>query len=320
RQGKYNTIIILLLHGANVTNVNKVNESPLDCSQQYEDCYKLIFLNITIQNVQLQYNRKIILSNDISNGRELNPIQCINIIDDEPKPTNFNYVTDYCVTSDINIDNRITSLNSCTCEDNCTVTDCACVKNTSKSWYDEDGRLVPYPDFVDVPMIFECNPMCSCNALTCNNRVVQRGLTQRFQLFRTEKKGWGIKTLNAIVRGSFVCEYIGEIVHYIDADEREDDSYFFELENHDESFSIDARRYGNFGRFLNHSCSPNLSPIKIFTNHQDMRFPKIAFFAKRDIQPEEELCFDYGEKFWSVKRKLFSCECKSPNCKYSKDT
>lgn len=80
--------------------------------------------------------------------------------------------------------------------------------------------------------------MCSCNALTCNNRVVQRGLTQRFQLFRIEKKGWGIKTLNAIVKGSFVCEYIGEIVNDVDADQREDDSYFFGLDSHVSEFRI----------------------------------------------------------------------------------
>ncbi|KAI4459833.1 g9a isoform b [Holotrichia oblita] len=256
---------------------------------------------------------------DISNGKEINPIQCINVLDSEAKPINFVYVTDYCVTSDINIDNKITSLHSCTCGDNCTVTDCSCVRNSLTNWYDEDGRLVPHFDFADAPLIFECNQMCSCNALTCNNRVVQRGLMQRFQLFRIEKKGWGIKTLNAIVKGSFVCEYIGEIVNDVDADQREDDSYFFGLDSHEESFSIDARKYGNFGRFLNHSCSPNLTPIKVFTNHQDLRFPRIALFANRDILAEEELCFDYGEKFWSVKSKLFQCACGSSNCTYSKE-
>lgn len=84
---------------------------------------------------------------------------------------------------------------------------------------------------LDPPMLFECNPACNCNAITCNNRVVQNGLIQRFQLFRTISKGWGIKTLRFIPKGAYVCEYIGEILSDSEADHREDDSYLFDLDN-----------------------------------------------------------------------------------------
>ena len=30
--------------------------------------------------------------------------------------------------------------------------------------------------------------------------------------------------------------------------------------------------------------------------------------------------FDYGEKFWIIKWKQFTCACKSPKCKYSSET
>ena len=30
--------------------------------------------------------------------------------------------------------------------------------------------------------------------------------------------------------------------------------------------------------------------------------------------------FDYGEKFWIIKYKHFTCTCGSPKCRYSKDT
>ena len=30
--------------------------------------------------------------------------------------------------------------------------------------------------------------------------------------------------------------------------------------------------------------------------------------------------FDYGEKFWIIKWKQFTCTCGSPKCKYSKET
>lgn len=80
-------------------------------------------------------------------------------------------------------------------------------------------------------MLFECNPACDCNRITCNNRVIQHGLTQRFQLFRTKGKGWGLQTLRHIPKGTYVCEYVGEIISDSEADHREDDSYLFDLDN-----------------------------------------------------------------------------------------
>lgn len=85
--------------------------------------------------------------------------------------------------------------------------------------------------YSDPPMLFECNPACDCNRITCNNRVIQHGLTQRFQLFRTKGKGWGLRTLRHIPKGSYVCEYVGEIISDSEADHREDDSYLFDLDN-----------------------------------------------------------------------------------------
>lgn len=85
--------------------------------------------------------------------------------------------------------------------------------------------------FIDPPMLFECNPACDCNRITCNNRVIQHGLTQRFQLFRTRGKGWGLRTLRHIPKGTYVCEYVGEIISDSEADHREDDSYLFDLDN-----------------------------------------------------------------------------------------
>lgn len=54
-------------------------------------------------------------------------------------------------------------------------------------------------------------------------------------------------------------------------------------------YCIDARFYGNISRFLNHMCEPNLFACRVFTTHQDLRFPHIAFFASENIKAGEEL-------------------------------
>ena len=56
-----------------------------------------------------------------------------------------------------------------------------------------------------------------------------------------------------------------------------------------ETYCIDARKYGNVARFINHLCEPNLVPVKVFVDSQDLRFPRICLFASRDINAQEEL-------------------------------
>ncbi|TRZ06152.1 hypothetical protein HGM15179_020955, partial [Zosterops borbonicus] len=84
-----------------------------------------------------------------------------------------------------------------------------------------------------------------------------------------------------------------------------------------EVYCIDARYYGNVSRFINHLCDPNIIPVRVFMLHQDLRFPRIAFFSSRHIRPGEELGFDYGDRFWDIKSKYFPCQCGSEKCKHS---
>ncbi len=57
----------------------------------------------------------------------------------------------------------------------------------------------------DVP-IFECNSNCACSK-NCATRVVQQGLYQQLEVFHTENKGWGVRTLQPICKGTHACVY-----------------------------------------------------------------------------------------------------------------
>ncbi|XP_057653993.1 histone-lysine N-methyltransferase EHMT1 [Diorhabda carinulata] len=321
REDRYNCVVVLIARGADVFSINKNNESPLNCVPDDGTCYGPIALNIQLQSLVKrslgQY--QTIVSDDISKGRESNPVQCVNTVDDNQVPRDYVYITKSIISSEgVDLQTRPSTLQRCKCKERCTEEDCFCNNLSEKCWYDENGKVCIDESFSDIPVIFECSDICSCNAITCRNRVVQKGAQQRFQLYKTDSKGWGIRTLKFIYKGDFVCEYVGEILTDTDADARKDDSFLFDLGNKDtDNFCVDARFYGNLTRFINHSCSPNLRPIKVFVDHQDVRFPRIAFFALRDIPIGEELSFDYGKKFWLAKYKSFTCKCGYPECKYS---
>lgn len=323
RQDNLDCVLLFLSRGGRPDLVNKLGQQPLDCAVEGGDCYNSINTTSELRKMTKSAKERTtkILTNDITRGKEESEIQCLNAVDEEAEPRDYVYVTENCFTSNIHVDRTITSLQSCECEDACVGTSCKCTQLSLQSWYDSEGKLLPEFNFFDPPMLFECNEMCSCNVKLCRNRVVQRGLKVRFQLFRTDGKGWGVRTLTPIPKGTYVCEYVGEIISDCEADQREDDSYLFDLDNRDgETYCIDACRYGNIARFINHMCAPNLQPVRVFMGHHDLHFPRIAFFANRDILPQEELGFDYGDKFWIIKYKSFTCTCGAASCKYSENT
>ena len=65
------------------------------------------------------------------------------------------------------------------------------------------------------------------------------------------------------------------------------------------------------GRFLNHSCDPNCFKQRVFCDHH-ARLPRVAFFALTDIEPLDELCYDYG--YADVPGKTMPCLCGARNC------
>ena len=42
--------------------------------------------------------------------------------------------------------------------------------------------------------------------------------------------GWGVKAFSDITKGSFICEYTGELISDEEAETIEDDSYLFDLD------------------------------------------------------------------------------------------
>ncbi|KAL3872344.1 hypothetical protein ACJMK2_040274 [Sinanodonta woodiana] len=323
RQDHYECVVLYLARGADVEAKNNKDEAPIGCCiDQNSPVWLALRVNKQLKGFAAKRlgRPEKLLHRDISKGRENIPIPCVNAVDEELVPQDFQYVTDNVETSQLNINRVLGSLQSCHCKDDCSSMFCACGRSSVRCWYDKDAHLIPEFNMLEPPFIFECNRACKCWT-TCNNRVVQNGVLSRLQVFRTAGRGWGVKTLVNIPHGTFICEYIGEYISDSEADRREDDSYLFDLDNRDgETYCIDARRYGNVSRFINHLCEPNLVPVKVFIDHQDLRFPRISFFSSRDIKAQEELGFDYGEKFWIIKWKQFTCSCGSPRCKYSMET
>ncbi|XP_041760669.1 uncharacterized protein LOC121587701 [Anopheles merus] len=319
RQGHAEICVVLLAMGASLNVRNTSNQLPQDIIlDPNSECGNIIAANVKMRNLSNNLKETHIICSDISNGRERHPIQVVyytrganerQLTVPKLKYIQSNVQIDYRVT----IDTDARNMHVCSCVDStCTSMDSECLCS-ERTWYTNDGRLVNDFNYLDPPIITECGDLCDCNLRSCRNRVVQHGLDVPLQLCYIPGKGWGVRTMVPIPKGTFLVEYVGEILPDEAANHRLDDSYLFDLGN---GYCLDASTYGNVSRFFNHSCQPNVSPVSVYYDHKDQRHPRVALFACQDIGVQEEICFDYGEKFWAVKKGSLACRCNTEECRY----
>jgi hypothetical protein len=76
--------------------------------------------------------------------------------------------------------------------------------------------------------------------------------------------------------------------------------------------SIDAYRFGNVSRFVNHSCEANLISVPVCVEVSDETLHHVSLFAKRKICEGEELTLDYH---YQINDRSVPCLCGAPNCR-----
>ncbi|KAJ8004053.1 hypothetical protein DPEC_G00154800 [Dallia pectoralis] len=97
----------------------------------------------------------------------------------------------------------------CDCSDGCgNAETCACARRSPKGKHYSHQRLTEPV----LQGLYECGPWCGCDRSRCQNRVVQRGLRVRLQVYPTGNKGWGVRCRDDLDMGTFVCTYAGVVI------------------------------------------------------------------------------------------------------------
>ncbi|XP_030640560.1 histone-lysine N-methyltransferase SETDB1-B [Chanos chanos] len=157
---------------------------------------------------------------DITAGREDIPLSCVNEIDNTPPPK-VAYSKERIPADGVFINTSPEFLVGCDCTDGCRdKSKCSCHQLTIQATAcTPGGQTNPNAGYTYKRLeeclptgVYECNKRCRCNPRMCTNRLVQHGLQVRLQLFKTQNKGWGIRCLDDVAKGSFVCIYAGKIL------------------------------------------------------------------------------------------------------------
>uniref|UniRef100_A0A0E0FUR8 Histone-lysine N-methyltransferase n=1 Tax=Oryza nivara TaxID=4536 RepID=A0A0E0FUR8_ORYNI len=280
-----------------------------------------------------------VLHPDLSSGAENLPVCLINDVNSEKGPGHFNYITQVKYLKPLR---SMKPFQGCRCTSVCLPgdTSCDCAQHNGGDLpYSSSGLLV-----CRKLMVYECGESCRCS-INCRNRVAQKGVRIHLEVFRTTNRGWGLRSWDPIRAGSFICEYVGEVVDDTKVNLDGEDDYLFRtvcpgektlkwnygpelIGEHSINISADtfeplpikisAMKMGNVARFMNHSCNPNTFWQPVQFDHGEDGYPHIMFFALKHIPPMTELTYDYGDigcESRGVGSRAKNCLCGSSNCR-----
>ena len=115
------------------------------------------------------------------------------------------------------------------------------------------------------------------------------------------RTGLGLFATKPIKKGTKIIRYFGPL---LDSRKKKDDAienkYLFELNGR---WTIDGSVRENIARYINHACKPNAeSDVR-------PRKRKVVIRAIKNIEPGEEINYDYGTDYFKAYLKPIGCKC-----------
>jgi hypothetical protein len=111
----------------------------------------------------------------------------------------------------------------------------------------------------------------------------------------------GLFATTPIKRGVVIAEYTGHRIPTKEAREKERTRgarYMFEINSR---WTIDGSPRSNVARYVNHACKPNAEAI------EDRG--RVFLRARRRIEPDEEITYDYGRAYFELFFADGGCRC-----------
>jgi hypothetical protein len=117
------------------------------------------------------------------------------------------------------------------------------------------------------------------------------------------RTGLGLFATKPIKKGARIVRYFGPLLD--SRNKKHDDienKYLFELNGR---WTIDGSVRKNVARYINHACRPNAE------SDVSARKRKVVIRAIKNIEPGEEINYDYGTDYFKAYLKPIGCKCAS---------
>ena len=115
------------------------------------------------------------------------------------------------------------------------------------------------------------------------------------------RTGLGLFATKPIKKGAKIIRYVGPmLVFNKKKDDAVENKYLFQINNR---WTIDGSVRKNVARYINHACKPNAE------SDVSSRKRKVVIRAIKNIEPGEEINYDYGTEYFKEYLKPIGCKC-----------
>jgi hypothetical protein len=115
------------------------------------------------------------------------------------------------------------------------------------------------------------------------------------------KTGLGLFATKPIKKGTKIIRYFGPM---LDCNKKKDDAvenkYLFQISKR---WTVDGSVRKNIARYINHACKPNAE------SDVSVKKRKIIIRAIKNIEPGDEINYDYGTEYFKEYLKPIGCKC-----------
>ena len=133
--------------------------------------------------------------------------------------------------------------------------------------------------------------------------LLENAVAPGLRISRSPIEGQGCFAAIYFRRHQLVAEYVGEKITVIEAERRRREPGRKSICDVDLEWAIDGGRGGNGTEYINHSCNPSCCLVVL----RD----RIFLYARRDIQPGDEITTDY---LYELELEGRQCRCRTSVC------
>jgi hypothetical protein len=124
------------------------------------------------------------------------------------------------------------------------------------------------------------------------------------------KTGLGLFATQPIKKGTKIIRYFGPMLDcHKEKDDAVENKYLFQISKR---WTVDGSVRANTARYINHACKPNAE------SDVSVKKRKIIIRAIKNIEPGQEINYDYGTEYYKEYLKPIGCKCDSCEKKRAK--
>ncbi|CAK4610061.1 unnamed protein product [Aphanomyces euteiches] len=140
----------------------------------------------------------------------------------------------------------------------------------------------------------------------CQNNVIQQKRYPKTTVFDDPSFGFGLRLDENVPKDTKIIEYVGQLITkdtYLRRKEKGRGQlawYIARVSREDDNLFVDATKYGNASRFINHACSPNCC----FETWYVDKKPRLMVVSRLPLEKGCILSLHYMDSTWGI-----PCQC-----------